>query len=95
MRNDPYNIVIRPLVTEKGTHQSQAVNAYPFAVACGANKAQIKQAVEKLYNVKVVNVRTANYRGKRRRARYNKWGLTRRWKKAVVVLHPDHHIDLF
>ncbi len=94
MENDIYNVLIRPLVTEKGTFQSQALNAYAFQVNPEANKTQIKQAVEKIYNVKVVEVRTANRKGKRRRLGY-KMGTTAHWKKAVVVLHPDYHIDLF
>ena len=94
MSDDIYGIVIRPLVTEKGTHQSQTRNAYAFEVALGAKKAQIKQAVEKIYDVKVKAVRTANRKGKPRRRGY-RWGTTSHWKKAVVVLHEDHHIDLF
>lgn len=94
MKNDIYGIVVRPLVTEKGTHQSQTRNAYAFQVAPEANKAQIKQAVEKIYNVKVLEVRTANRIGKPRRAGF-RWSNTSHWKKAVVVLHPDFHIDLF
>ena len=94
MKNDIYTVLIRPLVTEKGTHQSQTRNAFAFEVAPEANKAQIKQAVEKIYNVKVLEVRTANRKGKSRRSGY-KSGITSHWKKAVVVLHPDHHIDLF
>jgi len=89
-----YRTIIRPLVTEKGTHQSQSLKAYAFEVAPDTNKTQIKQAVEKIYNVKVLEVRTANRKGKPRRTGY-KIGKTRHWKKAVVVLHPDHHIDLF
>jgi len=91
---DIYGIIIRPLVTEKGTYQSQALNAYAFEVAADANKSQIRQAVEKIYNVKVVDVRTANRKGKPRRAGRTR-GKTRRWKKAVVVLDKDYHIDLF
>lgn len=94
MQNEIYGIVIRPLVTEKGTHQSQTRNAYAFEVAATANKAQIKQAVEKIYSVKVVDVRTANRKGKPRRAGF-RWSTTSHWKRAVVVLHPDYHIDLF
>ena len=94
MENDIYSVIIKPLVTEKGTFQSQAMNAYAFEVNCGANKAQIKQAIEKIYSVKVREVRTANRRGKPRRIGY-KTGKTSRWKKAVVVLHSDYHIDLF
>ena len=89
-----YDVVIRPLVTEKGVHQSQTRNAYAFQVAAKSNKVQIKQAVEKLYKVRVVDVRTANRKGKPRRTGH-KWGLTSHWKKAVVVLHEDDHIDLF
>ena len=89
-----YGVVVRPLVTEKGTWQSQTRNAYAFEVSPEANKTQIKQAIQKIYNVKVLSVRTANRRGKPRRTGWTR-GKTRRWKKAVVVLHEDHHIDLF
>ena len=102
---DIYQIVIRPLVTEKGTHQShQSFEATPSRSARGgsctfevhprATKPMIRLAVEQIYNVKVQSVRTANHKGKRRRYRY-KTGKTRDWKKAVVVLDADHHIDLF
>ncbi len=102
---DIYHIVRRPLVTEKGTHQSKQSfdatssrpgrgGAYSFEVHPGANKIEIRSAIEKIYGVKVEDVRTSMRRGKRRRYRY-KTGMTRKWKKAVVVLHPDHHIDLF
>ncbi|NLF31965.1 MAG: 50S ribosomal protein L23 [Planctomycetes bacterium] len=91
---DIHNIIIRPLVTEKGTFQSQALNAYAFQVHRDASKAQIRQAVEQLYEVKVQDVRTANRKGKPRRHGM-RWGQTAAWKKAVVVLHPDDHIDLF
>lgn len=94
MKNEIYNVIIRPLVTEQSTHQSQTVNAYAFQVAPEANKAQIKQAVEKIYSVKVLDVRTANRKGKPRRAG-RMIGHTPHWKKAVVVLHEDYHIDLF
>jgi large subunit ribosomal protein L23 len=94
VKYDMYSVVIRPLITEKGTHQSQRYNAYAFEVAADANKAQIKQAVEKIYNVRVLSVRTAHRKGKPRRTGL-RLSTTRHWKKAVVVLHPDHHIDLF
>jgi large subunit ribosomal protein L23 len=95
VKDDTYSIIIKPLVTEKGTYQSQALNAYTFQVATWAKKAQIKRAVEDIYNVKVLTVRTSNRKGKPRRVRWNQWGATKHWKKAVVVLHEDHHIDLF
>ena len=94
VKKDIYGIIVRPLVTEKGTYQSEKLNAYAFEVSPGANKTQIKQAIEKIYDVKVTEVRTANRKGKRRRVRY-KIGKTRDWKKAVVVLRADYHIDLF
>lgn len=94
MKDEVYSVIIKPLVTEKGTFQSQALNAYAFEVAPGANKTQIKLAVERIYDVKVVEVRTANRKGKPRRTGM-RWGKTRHWKKAVVVLDSNHHIDLF
>ncbi len=91
---DDYNIIIKPLVTEQGMHFANTRNAYSFEVNRKANKIQIRNAVEKLYNVKVTNVRTANCMGKpRRRGRH--FGMTPNWKKAIVVLHEDYHIDLF
>lgn len=102
---DIYHIIRRPLVTEKGTHQSQTHHdatktrpgrggSYNFEVHPAATKSEVKNAVEKIYGVRVVDVRTSIRMGKARRYRY-KIGLTRGWKKAVVVLHPDFHIDLF
>ena len=91
---DDHNIVIRPLVTEQGMHFASKLNAYTFEVNKKANKIQIGQAIERLYGVKVSEVRTANRRGKPKR-RGRSVGMTRSWKKAVVVLHEDYHIDLF
>lgn len=75
-------------------HLASKLNAYSFEVNKKANKVQIRHAVEQLYGVKVVEVRTANRMGKIRR-RGKSTGRTRSWKKAVVVLHEDFHIDLF
>lgn len=91
---DDYNIIIRPLVTEQGMHFANAKNAYTFEVHKKANKVQIRNAVQRLYNVKVTDVRTANVKGKPRR-RGRTMGTTKSWKKAVVVLHSDYRIDLF
>ena len=102
---DIYEVIVRPLVTEKGTFQSTLSHSasrsrearggsYAFEVHPKASKAQVREAVEKIYNVKVRSVRTSNRHGKPRRVRF-KTGQTRHWKKAVVVLHPDYHIDLF
>lgn len=91
---DDYSIIIRPLVTEQGMHFANTKNAYSFEVNKKANKVQIRGAIEKLYNVKVTDVRTANVKGKPRRRGRN-MGVTKSWKKAVVVLNEDYHIDLF
>ncbi len=91
---DNYNVIIRPLVTEQGMHFANTKGAYSFEVNKKANKIQIKNAVEKIYSVKVDKVRTANRKGKlRRRGRH--FGRTPDWKKAVVYLESEYHIDLF
>ena len=88
------NIIIRPLITEQGMHLANVKGAYSFEVNKKANKTQIRNAVEKIYNVKVRKVSTANHRGKYRR-KGRSFGHTASWKKAVVFLEPDYHIDLF
>jgi large subunit ribosomal protein L23 len=88
------HVIIRPLVTEKSTHQQQTRNAYAFQVHRDANKPQIKQAVEELYNVKVQDVRTMNRKGKPRRSK-TKMTKTADWKRAIVVLEENSRIDLF
>ena len=88
------NVIIKPLVTEKSTHQQATRNAYAFQVHRDANKHQIKDAVEKLYDVKVVDVRTMNRKGKPRRTKV-KMATTSAWKRAVVVLDENSRIDLF
>jgi len=75
-------------------HFANQKGAYSFEVNRKANKAQIRNAVERIYNVKVQKVRTANRKGKERR-RGRHYGVTSSWKKAVVFLDPDYHIDLF
>jgi large subunit ribosomal protein L23 len=91
---DDHNIIFRPLITEQGTHLAGKIGAYAFEVNKHANKQQIKGAVEHLYSVKVSKVRTANRKGKLRR-KGRTWGFTSDWKKAVVYLEKDYHIDLF
>lgn len=83
---DPYQIVQTILVTEKGSHLSDALNQYTFKVARGANKIEIRQAVEKLFNVKVAAVNVMNRQGKRKRVRSAKAGRRPDWKKAIVTL---------
>jgi len=102
---DAYEVIIRPLITEKSVWQSgrrlEATRSrparggmYTFEVNPKASKPQIKDAVERIYGVKVMEVRTAKRPGKPRRYRFTV-GRTRGIKKAVVTLHPDYHIDLF
>ena len=91
---DDFNVIIRPLITEQGMHFANIKGAYSFQVNKKANKTQIKNAIEKIYNVKVDKVRTANRPGKFRR-KGRTYGLTPSWKKAIVFLKPDFHIDLF
>jgi large subunit ribosomal protein L23 len=91
---DNMNVIIKPLVTEKSTHQQETRNAYAFEVSQSANKVQIRKAVEQIYNVRVKDVRTMNRKGKPRRSR-NKMTTTSNWKRAVVTLDENSRIDLF
>ncbi len=91
---DNINIIIKPLVTEKSTHQQQTLNAYAFQVSPRASKDQIKKAIESLYSVKVAEVRTMTRKGKPRRSRY-RMATTGDWKRAVVVLEENSRIELF
>ena len=82
-------IIIKPIVTEKLTAQGEKLNRYGFIVDRKANKLQIKDAVEKLYNVSVASVNTANYHGKRK-SRYTKSGIlsgraTKYTKKSITL----------
>jgi large subunit ribosomal protein L23 len=92
------NILIKPIVTEKMTAQGEDFNRYGFVVAKDANKLQIKQAVEELYDVKVAEVNTMRYAGKRKQ-RYTKSGIsvgrTSSYKKAVVTLAEGEVIDFY
>jgi large subunit ribosomal protein L23 len=85
---EAHQIVLRPIITEKGTHQSTHRNAYTFEVNPWATKTEIKAAVEELFTVRVEKVRTQNRPGKQRRYRF-KMGRLSNWKKAIVTLKPD------
>ncbi len=89
----PFEVICEPLVTEKGSFLA-AENKHAFRVAQTANKTQIKEAVEKVFNVTVTNVNVMNVRGKTRR-----WGQRRvsrpSWKKAIVTLAEGDKIELF
>jgi large subunit ribosomal protein L23 len=80
-----HEVIRRPLVTEKGVEKKDNERTLCFEVAHQANKTQVKAAVEKLFKVKVEEVRTANFEGKlRRRGRFS--GYRSDWKKAYVRL---------
>lgn len=89
----PYNVLVRPLITEKGTYLS-GLNKYPFEVAREANKIQIKEAVELAFDVKVRDVNTMIMHGKMRRVGKSQ-GMTKDWKKAIVTLESGQTIELF
>ncbi len=92
------DIQIKPIVTEKATAYSEKQNCYTFAVSPNANKFQIKDIVEKLYNVRVEKVNIANYAGKRKQ-RYTKGGLIRgrrdAFKKAYITVAEGQKIDYY
>ncbi len=88
-----YDVLKSPVITEKSSVMQADQNKYVFKVDSRANKKQIKDAVEKIYDVKVVNVHTMNVRGKMKRLRAN-YGRTSGWKKALVTLKPGNSIDL-
>jgi large subunit ribosomal protein L23 len=90
----PHQVILRPLVTEKGVHRSTRNNAYSFEINRLATKLDVKDAVEHLFNVKVVKVTTQNRKGKPRRSRFSH-GYTKDWKKAVVTLDAEHKINFF
>jgi large subunit ribosomal protein L23 len=90
----PHQILLRPLVTEKGVFHSTEFNQYAFEVNPLATKLDIREAVEDLFNVHVVKIRTQNRAGKPRRHRFRK-GYTKNWKKAIVSLDKEHRIDFF
>jgi large subunit ribosomal protein L23 len=94
MNTDPRQIVRRALVSEKGTHLGEESNQFIFEVAPGANKIQIKKAIEIIFNVKVVSVRTMNMVGKKKRLGAF-IGRRSHWKKAVVTLREGQTIPLF
>ncbi len=91
---EPHQVILRPLVTEKGTHLSEKLNAYSFEVHPQATKTDIKSAVQQLWDVRVVDVRTQTRVGKPRRHKMTV-GHTRSWKKAVVKLHDEDRIAFF
>jgi len=90
----PYDIIIRPLVTEKSTEGSKKYNTYFFAVDRDANKYEIKRAIETVFSVKVTRINTICLKGKPKRYRAAT-GKKPDWKKAIVSLKEGDRIDVF
>jgi large subunit ribosomal protein L23 len=89
---DDYQVIKRPLVTEKGTKQKEQANQLAFEVDRRANKILVRNAIESIFNVKVVSVRVMNVKGKERRVGKNV-GRKPDWKKAIVRLAPGENIE--
>ena len=89
---EPHQVIVKPLVTEKGMHKSTRNNAYAFEINRLATKEDVKKAVETLFEVKVLKVATQNRKGKVRRTRF-RLGMTKDWKKAIVTLDAEHRIN--
>jgi len=89
-----YDMIIRPVVTEKTNDQKDEDNQVTFEVDPRANRIEIKRAVEAIFNVKIAGVRTMNIKGKvKRRGRI--LGKRKDWKKAIVTLMPGQSIEFF
>lgn len=93
MNKDPRSIIIRPIITEH-SYDVMDNNVYTFEVARDANKIEIKDAVQKIFDVTVTKVNVMNVKPKPKRVRYRK-GYTRNWKKAMVTLSEGDTIELF
>ncbi len=91
---EPYQIIKRPLITEKGMRQHEESHTVVFRVDPRANKVQIKHAVETLFQVTVTKVNTLNMQGKKRRVRVRE-GKKPDWKKAYVTLREGDVITFF
>ena len=88
-----YDIIKRPIITEKSMSMTED-KRYTFEVAKDANKIEIRQAIEAIFDVTVVKVNTLNVKSKPKRVRYQ-LGRTRTWKKAMVTLKEGDTIELF
>jgi large subunit ribosomal protein L23 len=91
---DIYQIIKEPRITEKANLQKEGANQISFKVDRRANKIEIRKAIETLFKTKVLEVKTMNVRGKRRRMGKNS-GKRPDWKKAIVKLAPDQSIEFF
>ncbi|PQO31469.1 50S ribosomal protein L23 [Blastopirellula marina] len=91
---ESHQVILRPLVTEKGVQTSEDLNQYTFEIAPAATKLDVRRAIEELFDVKVTSVKTQTRKGKARRYRFRN-GKTRNWKKAIITLAEDQKIDFY
>lgn len=89
-----YEVLLRPILTEKGNYQVDKLGQYTFEVSTRANKIQVREAVETAFKVTVLDVSIMNIRGKQRRVG-RRVGTTKAWKKAIVTLAPGQSISFF
>jgi len=89
-----YDVIVKPIVTEKSSLMKEADNQYVFEVAREANKIEIARAVEQLFKVKVLDVHVMNIEGKKRRLGRS-FGKRQDWRKAIVKLDPKDKISFF
>ena len=94
MNKDPRSIIIRPIITEH-SYDVMEDNVYTFEVARDANKIEIKNAIQQIFDVTVKKVNVINVKPKPKRVRYQKVGYTRHWKKAMVTLAEGDSIEIF
>lgn len=94
LKLEPHQVIVRPLVTEKGVFQATNLNQYTFRVNPMATKTEIKDAIEKMFEVSVDKVATQTRKGKPRRYKFT-YGRTQSFKKAIVKLKGDDKIDFF
>ncbi len=90
----PYDILIRPVLTEKAVNLNEKENKLVFEVAMDANKIEIRKAVEEIFGVKVKEVRTMIVKPKQKRVGYGKPGYTKKWKKAIVRIESEKPINI-
>jgi large subunit ribosomal protein L23 len=90
----PYDLIRRPLITEKTNIQKESYNQITFEVDRNANRVEIKKAIQDIFNVKVASVKTMQVKGKTKQ-RGRIIGKRRDWKKAIVKLMPGERIDFF
>ncbi len=92
----PYEIIIRPIITEKSNRLMEDYNKYTFEVALDASKPEIKRAIEELFGVKVKKVNTMIVKPKKKRVwnKFRQYGKTKKWKKAIVTLEKGQKIDI-